>query len=212
MIGDQDRSGWFGASDTSYIMGNWETKTFCNWWMKKLGIDTSHFTNVAMNAGTYYEHAILDVIGSPRKDHQIIIPEYRLRINLDGDGVGRIDEVKTYSYPKGFKVKKGYWQQVQVQMFAKLWEEGVQPETKIWAYGLLDEDYKNFFNPIDRERLKDYPIEIDVPFIEGYLRRVLYLKECLEKGVMPNGEDFSMRNDCGLYEKVRLNNAVRSLC
>lgn len=185
MIGDKDRSGWFGASDTKYIMGNWETKTFQKWWFEKLGIITNNFTNVAMNAGTYYEHAILDVICSPRKDHQIIIPQYKLRINLDGDGIGRIDEVKTYNYERVFKVSKDYWQQVQVQMFAKLWEEGKVPETKIWAYGLKPEDYKNFFNSVDRERLKDYPIEYDSVFTESYLHRVIYLKSCMEKGVMP---------------------------
>ena len=36
VISEQDRSGWFGASDTSYIMGNWNTKTFKNWWAKKI--------------------------------------------------------------------------------------------------------------------------------------------------------------------------------
>lgn len=189
VISNQDRSGFFGASDTKYIMGNWNTKTFKNWWMSKLGINTNHFTSVAMNAGTYYEHAILDVIGSSRKDHQIIIPKYKLRINYDGDGIGRIDEVKTYKYEKGFKVKKEYWQQVQVQMFGKLWDEGKVPDTKIWAYGLLPEDYKNFFNPIDRERLQDYPIEYDSSFIEGYLTRIVYLCDCLNKGVMPSEED-----------------------
>jgi len=186
VINEQDRSGWFGASDTSYIMGNWKTKTFRNWWMQKLGINTSNFTNVAMNAGTYYEHAILDVIGSPRKDHQIIIPEYKLRINLDGDGIGRIDEVKTYKHEKGFKVTKGYWQQAQVQMFGKKLEEGKLPEHRIWAYGLLPEDYTNFFNPVDRARLKDYPTVYDGKFIDDYLYRILYLVECLEKGVIPN--------------------------
>lgn len=191
MISDQDRSGWFGASDTSYIMGNWKTKTFKNWWLSKLGINTNHFTSVAMNAGTYYEHAILDVIGSPRKDHQIIIPEYRLRINLDGDGIGRIDEVKTYKYEKGFTVSKAYLQQVQVQMFGKLITEKAIPKCTIWAYGLLPEDYKNFFNPIDRERLKDYPIAYDAGFIEKYLIRVKYLVSCLERGVMPD-ENFAM--------------------
>lgn len=185
MISDNDRSGWFGASDTKYIMGNWNTKTFQNWWLTKLGISTSNFRNAAMNAGTYYEHAILDVIGSPRKDHQILIPEYKLRINLDGDGIGRIDEVKTYKNEKGFKVSKDYWQQVQVQMFAKLWEEGKIPEARIWAYGLLTEDYKNFFNPIDRKRLKDYLTEYDGVFIGKYLKSVVHLKDCLEKGVMP---------------------------
>lgn len=192
MISDQDRSGWFGASDTKYIMGNWETKTFQNWWFTKLGIVSSNFRNVAMNAGTYYEHAILDVIGSPRKDHQIIIPEYKMRINLDGDDIGRIDEVKTYNYKKAFKVSKDYWQQVQVQMFAKLLKEGKVPDAKIWAYGLLPDDYKNFFNPIDRERLKDYPIEYESLFIERYGHRTLYLKDCLEKGVMPDEKAISM--------------------
>lgn len=186
VIESQDRSGYFGASDTAFIMGNWKTKTFQKWWLQKLGLNTDRYTSKAMNAGTYYEHAILDVIGSPRKDHQIIIPEYRLRINLDGDGFGRIDEVKTYNYEKGFKVTKGYWQQAQVQMYGKLKTEKVIPETRIWAYGLLEEDYKNFFNPIDKERLKEHPIEYDNKFIDGYLHRVIYLKDCLEKGVMPD--------------------------
>lgn len=191
MISEQDRSGYFGASDTSFIMGNWATKTFKKWWMQKLGIDTSFFRNVAMNAGTYYEHAILDVIGVPRKDHQIIIPEYSLRVNLDGDGIGRLDEVKTYRKEKGFKVSKAYWQQVQVQIFAKVREEGQVPVANIWAYGLLPEDYKNFFNPIDRGRLTNYPITEDKSFIGQYLRRVSYLKICMEKGVMPD-ESFAV--------------------
>lgn len=176
-------------------MGNWNTKTFENWWMTKLGINANNFQNASMLAGTYYEHAILDVIGSPRKDHQIIIPQYKLRINYDGDGTRRIDEVKTYAYEKRFAVSKGYWQQVQVQMFGKLWEEGETPEAKIWAYGLLPDDYKNFFNPIDRDRLKDYPIEIDHLFITSYLDRILYLAGCLEKGVMPDVKNFTMRTD-----------------
>lgn len=195
MISEQDRSGWFGASDTKYIMGNWKTKTFQKWWATKLGIGSNDFRNASMNAGTYYEHAILDVIGSPRKDHQIIIPEYKLRINYDGDGIGRIDEVKTHKHEKGFTVSKDYWQQVQVQMFGKLWEEGKIPTAKIWAYGLLPEDYKNFFNPIDRVRLKDYPIGYDEMFVGDYLRRNVYLCECLDKGAMPSEKDYSMRQN-----------------
>lgn len=186
MIQTSDRSGYFGASDTSYIMGNWNTKTFKNWWLVKLGLSTSHFTNAAMNAGTYYEHAILDVIESPRRDYQIIIPEYNLRINYDGDGDGRIDEVKTHKADKPFVVTKGYLMQVRVQMFGKLCEEGKLPKANIWAYGLKEEDYKDFFNPIDKDRLKSYPIEYDSDFIESYLERVKYLKDVLERGLFPD--------------------------
>jgi hypothetical protein len=79
-------------------------------------------------------------------------------------------------------------------MMAKLWEEGKLPEAKIWAYGLLPEDYKNFFNPIDRERLKPCLIQYDSAFILRYIVRVKYLKDCLEKGVMPD-EKYTKRDD-----------------
>lgn len=185
MIADQDRSGWFGASDTATIMGNWNTKTFASWWMQKLGMNSSSFTNRAMNAGTYYEHAILDVIGAPRRDHQILLPDLLLRVNLDGDGPARIWEVKTHSAEKEFKVTKAYWQQVQVQTFAKLTEEKVLPAATVNSYGLTENDYKNFFNDIDPERLKEHPVEYDPEFIKAYLKRLEYLADCLKKGVFP---------------------------
>ena len=186
MIADQDRSGFFGASDTATIMGSWGTKTFRKWWMQKLGLDGSNFTNRAMNAGTAYEHAILDHIGVPRKDHQILLPELKLRVNLDGDGPGRIWEVKTHKADKPFKVTKAYWQQVQVQMYAKLQEEKVLPVAHIAAYGLTDADYRSFFNDIDPDRLKKYPIEYDPAFIAQYLKRLEVLRDCLERGVFPS--------------------------
>lgn len=186
MITDQDRSGWFGASDTQYIMGNWKTKTFKKWWMQKLGLDDSHYTTRAMNAGTYYEHAILEHIGVPRKDHQIIIPHLKLRVNLDGDGPGRVDEVKTHKVENEFKVTKAYWQQVQVQCFAKLTVEQVIPVAKIHAYGLTEADYRNFFNDIDPSRLKEYHVEYAPDFIFKYLPRLMYLADCLERGVFPS--------------------------
>lgn len=191
MISDQDRSGWFGASDTATIMGNWGTKTFAKWWAQKLGLDSSHFTNAAMNAGTYYEGAVLDYIKAPRRDHQILIPGLCLRVNLDGDDParGNIWEVKTHSAAKEFKVSKAYWQQVQVQMYAKSQVERVVPYAEIVAYGLTEEDYRNFFHPIDPARLKQYPIGYDTGFIVRYLPRLKYLSECLRKGAWPDEGD-----------------------
>lgn len=186
MIADQDRSGWFGASDTNTIMGNWSTKTFANWWSQKLGINTAHFTNAAMNAGTYYEGAVLDYIGAPRRDHQILLPELLLRVNLDGDGPRQIYEVKTHKAEKPFKVTKAYWQQVQVQMYAKKIEEGCAPLAQIVSYGLREEDYKNFFNEIDRARVKRHYIEYDGGFITQYLVRLEYLAKCLREGRWPD--------------------------
>lgn len=186
MIDSQDRSGWFGASDTATIMGNWKTKTFAKWWMQKLGMNNDHFANRYMNAGTYYEHEILKAIGAKRMDHQIIIPEYRIRVNLDGDAFGEIYEVKTHSADKEFKVSKAYWQQVQVQIFSKVHEDGVVPTAQIVSYGLTEDDYRNFFNDIDQRRIKINLVQFDSKFIDGYLRRVEHLKGCLEKGAFPH--------------------------
>ena len=109
MIHDQDRSGWFGASDTATIMGSWETETFRRWWAVKLGIRQDHYTNAAMQAGTAYEHKILDALHVPSRDRQIRIHALRLRVNYDGDDPVMITEVKTHSRP-AFKVTKAYWQ------------------------------------------------------------------------------------------------------
>ena len=191
MIADQDRSGWFGASDTSYVMGNWHTKTFKDWWLKKMGLDTKHYTTRAMLAGTYYERTILERVGAPRRDHQIILPELLLRVNLDGDQAGaigkpgRIWEVKTHKEDKPFKVTKAYWRQVQVQMFAKLTVEGSIPDAEIVSYGLRPEDYTNFFHEIDPARVGHHSIGYDPAFIREYLEKLAILRECLIKGVFP---------------------------
>lgn len=189
MIADQDRSGYFGASDTATIMGNWKTKTFASWWMQKLGLNNERYTTVAMNAGTYFEHAILDAIGAQRKDHQILLPDLRLRVNLDGDDHGHIYEVKTHRADKVFKVSKAYWQQVQVQAFAKLSEELVPPAIEIISYGLAEEDYRNFFNDIVPGRIRRHPVTYDPAFIQQYLRRLEYLAKCLEEGRWPRETD-----------------------
>ena len=89
MIASKDRSGFFGASDTDKIVGNYNTKSWREWWLEKIGIEKSDFTNRAMSAGTYYEHRILKSLGFEIElDKQIIIEDLLLRVNLDGNTDG----------------------------------------------------------------------------------------------------------------------------
>lgn len=188
MIRDKSRSYYFGASDTKFIVGNWNTKTFCNWWLEKLGLNKNDFQNKYTLAGTNYEHRILDSlkITGLEKDNQVILD--RLRVNLDGNTDKKIYEVKTFNKENGFDIKKHkeYVQQVQVQMFA----------TKIYlaeivAYGLKEEDYRNYFNEIDKDRLLEIEIEYDKEFIDNeYKPKLKYLTKCLKKGVFPNERAF----------------------
>lgn len=187
MIADHDRSGWFGGSDVKYILAtNYSTKTFEKWWRTKLGIENDDFANEAMQAGTNYEHAILEYLGVPEMDKQIFVPELLLRVNYDGTGYDSITEVKTYRLEKGFKMPKHYVQQVNVEMYAWLRHYGVLPEARIVAYGLEDTDYKNFFREIDGERLTEYPIEYDEEWIENtFLPRLRHKAEALKEGRYP---------------------------
>lgn len=178
MISNADRSGWFGASDTAMIMGSWKTKTFTKWWAVKLGIMRNDFKNAAMLAGTHFEHRILDAIGVEKRDRQLKKRRLRLRVNLDGEDQNTVYEVKTHS--GAWKLPKNYWQQVQVQM----WVTG--KKGCIIHYKMEPDDYMNYFNPIDPERLGREDIEPDREWIEKeYLPRLRILAQALKKGERP---------------------------
>jgi hypothetical protein len=88
---------------------------------------------------------------------------------------------KTYIYEKGFTLSKKYKEQVQVQMFAS----GLR-KAKIIAYGLKEEDYDNYFNPIDPNRRSEHVIEYDEKWINTvFLPKLKYLAECLIEGRFP---------------------------
>lgn len=186
MITDHDRSGWFGASDVQYIVGNWDTKTFESWWRVKQGFEANDFTNDAMLAGTYYEHRILESIGLPMTyDRQVLIPALRLRVNLDAESGETIYECKTYRWERGFKMPKKYLQQVWVQMYATGFREGY-----IVTYGLEEEDYRNYYRDIDQTRMRLIPVEYDEEWVnETFLPRLTCLAMCLTEGRFPK-QDF----------------------
>ena len=181
LIQSQDRSYYIGASDTSIVVGNWETKTFEKWWLEKLGLYKNDFCTEATKAGNNYEHKILDSleIKELEKDKQIIID--RLRVNLDGNTDTCIYEVKTHKKEKEFKVSKQYWRQAQVEMYASKIEK-----LFIVAYGLEEQDYNNYFNKIDKNRIQLFEIRYDEQFITNeYIPKLRILTECLKKGVFP---------------------------
>lgn len=180
MIHSKDRSGWIGASDTKYVMGSWSGKSFEKWWLVKLGLRREFFASDAMQAGSAYEHRILDALGIPFRDRQIRIRRYRLRVNLDGETFRTVHEVKTYS-AECFSVTRPYWMQCQVESFA------AGKPVVIDAYRITPEELQNFYLPIDKSRLSEHPIHYDADWInQRYLPRIKHLSKCLKKGVWPD--------------------------
>lgn len=186
MIQSKDRSYYIGASDTNYVIGNYETKSFAKWYGVKQGIYTMDFTNEAMMAGTAYEHKILETLNIPglTMDRQTIMG--RLRVNLDGNTEDTIYEVKTHNIEKTFKVSKQYKNQVNVEMYAFNIRNAY-----IVSYGLTDDNYRNYYLDIDRSRIIKTRIEYDQEFIEKtYIPRFNYVSYCLDNGVYPSNQKY----------------------
>lgn len=188
MIHDMDRSGYFGASDSRYIVAkNRDTKSWKEWWSIKLGGKSSFEGNMYTNAGNMYEHPILKSISDNiTLDRQIIYERLLLRVNYDGDMDGTIYEVKTHRSDKQFEVTKAYWQQAQTEMFCyKVMQEdlGLPEFNKLWivSYGLLSSEY-TAFQRIDPNRISFHPVLYDKSFVKGELiPNLKYLSKKLRK-------------------------------
>jgi len=196
MIKNTDRSGWFGASDTSKVIAkNRKTKTWLQWWAVKMGEQESEFGgSIYTEAGDKYEHPILLTINEKMNlDRQIKIEDLLLRVNYDGDFDGIIYEVKTHKADKEFEVSKVYWRQAQVEMwtYKKMAEElGLPPFKKLYivSYALNPEEY--YKEPdeieIDPQRIKLHEVEYDKHFTkEEWLPNLKQLRRYLKRGKVP---------------------------
>lgn len=185
MIQDKDRRYYIGASDTYYVMGNWNTKTWKAWYLDKLGLGGSDLNTKPMKVGNAYEHKIIDFVApAAEKDVQIVIEELGLRVNYDAIMGDTIYEVKTHS--KDFKLTKQYRLQAQAEIFAA-WATGrvKDPRLYIVAYRVTEEEYLNYFKDIDGTRLSLIEVPVDEKFAGEYIRRVKVLHKAILEGRMP---------------------------
>ena len=191
MITNQDRSKWFGASDTHMVMGNFDTKSFTDWWLIKLGLFGRSYKSWVMDVGNIMERDIIKAIIKKEKSpiklgsRPYYIRRLRIRVNYDGLRKDEVIEIKTSE--KGFKkVPKNYWQQCQVLMYRMR-----KKKTGLYLYHMRDEDYLNpYFADIDISRIERFEISYDKEFIKEYLTRIKYLKKHLKNKTMPSNDDF----------------------
>ena len=194
MITNTDRSRWFGASDTSYVVGNWDTPTFRDWWSIKCGFPSPHYESRAMKVGNLMEIPIIRKIerveGRKIKlgKHPLYTVKNRLRVNYDGLTRDSVVEIKTSRH--GFDtVPLNYWRQCQVLMYRTHRERA-----DLYCYTMLPIDYDcPYITEIDYKRLKCFEIPYDQDFIEDtYLPRLGYLADCLRLGTYPTKAGFDV--------------------
>lgn len=190
-----NRIGSIGASDTRYVMMNWNTKTFGKWWNEKLGIfPREEFSNVYMDTGTMLEVPVIEKINEIDglniklgEDPFVSLEYERLKVNLDGYTDDTIYEIKCVGYDKAFawqfKLDKYYYQQCQVQMYAAEYNKCF-----LVAYGLEphEYDFEYWISPdIQYDRIFKYPVKYDVKFINDYKKKLAYLCKCFETKEYP---------------------------
>lgn len=176
MIQDNDRSYWFGASDSYKVISpNHNTQTWQNWWRVKCGVEEPTFTgNIYTETGQKFEHPILDCFDKAiNKDRQIYLDDLRLRVNYDGDKDGIIFEVKTHKIEKPFEITPYIEAQVQTQMY--VWKTARDDFRKLYilSYGLTDQDYQCDEPTVDFGRIKVH----EVKYKKGHVKRFL---KCLK--------------------------------
>lgn len=203
MIHNIDRSGYFGASDSKYIVKkdgsptNHNTETFKGFWSEKLGGASKSLNSTMIKVGNAYEHPILDAIDSDiTKDGQIILEKYKLRVNYDGYKDGIIYEIKCHKAETEFDMSN-YWWQCQIEMFVykemhKQWFLPPFKKLMLVSYPVyLDErnaiergDYSNIV--IDPKRWNMQEIVYDSVSVKGkYLPALKPLVRSLKKGKFP---------------------------
>lgn len=196
MIQNMDRSGYFGASDTKYVMSkNRNTKTWKTWWDVKLGkVEGDTFSSVYTDAGNKYEHPILRAINEDMMlDGQIIHDKYLLRVNYDGFHNGTIYEIKTHKIDKPFEITTAYWQQCQIEMFvykekSKEWFLPPFESLKLVSYGLHEDEYGLDWSDVevDPDRIVYHPVAYDKAWVKGeYIPKIRELARALKKGKFP---------------------------
>lgn len=199
MIKNKSRAGWFGASDTKFIVGNWDTKTFMLWWLTKLGLRNDTFSNIYTITGINKEHQVANCYAEQNNlaiklDRQRKKRKLRLRVNYDAETKNIPIEVKTRKNSASkWKLPPHYIHQLQVEIFAmgKKCKGG-----KIVVYALNEEDYQNFFLPIDNKRLTKHCFRRDDEWlVKEYLPRLKYLVHCLKKRKTPSKLEFLERQN-----------------
>lgn len=197
MIKNQDRSKWIGASDTSFVVGNWKTDSFREWWLLKLGINAGTYKSKKMEYGNAIEIPIIRAI-EKLEGEKIKIgrrPYYKisLRLRCNYDGLRKDEVIEIKSTGSGFKnVPKNYWRQCQVLMYVKK-----KKSTALYQYKMTEYDYVNpYFPEIDEKRIIRHVVEYDEQFIKNeYLPRLRYLASCLRAKKFPKEEDYVQFND-----------------
>lgn len=167
---------------------NYETKTFKNWWSKKLaGINEDSFNNISMSVGTILEHEVIDLYESIHgvkgfRDKSEV--KGIARANTDYILHDKVSDVKVSKkaaewYMKG-KVPLNYKRQLIHYLYVLDLKKA-----SIIAYQTDDELIENPFKELSEKNLFEINVPITEKEINKHRQKIEYLEYCRELNIFP---------------------------
>lgn len=185
-----DRHLFIGGSEANMIYMNYETKTFKNWWSKKLsGLPEDDFTNKYMAVGTILEHEIIDLyelVNGVKGIREKQAIKGFARANTDYLVNGKVSDVKAtgkaFEWFVNEKVPINYKRQLIHYCYVLELEKA-----SIIAYQVGDELLDYPFENLDSEKLFEISVPITQKEIEEHRKRIEFLEHCRDINIFPGG-------------------------
>lgn len=185
-----DRSNYIGGSEANMIYMNYHTKTFVDWWSKKLsGTPENSFSNKFMDVGTILEHDIIDLyeeregVKGVREASEV---KGIARANTDYIIGKKVSDIKATG--KAFEwfikeiVPKNYVRQLTHYMYVF----GLK-EASIIAYQVDDSVLADPFSELCPNKLFEIPVIVTDEDIKEHRQRIEYLEHCKDMSIFPKG-------------------------
>lgn len=185
-----DRYLYIGGSEANMMYLNYETKTFRNWWSRKLAqIKDDSFTNISMSVGTILEHEVLDLYESVHGVKGIrekSAVKGIARGNTDYILHDKVSDVKVTSkavewYLKG-KVPLNYKRQLIHYMYVFDLKKA-----SIIAYQTDEELINNPFRELTVANLFEIEVPVTKKELEIHKQKLDYLEWCRDMNIFPKG-------------------------
>lgn len=186
-----DRYKFIGGSEANMIYANYETKTFKNWWAKKLSeMPEDNFTNKSMAVGTILEHDIIDLYESVNqvkgiREKQAV--KGIARANTDYVIDGKVSDVKATSKAFEWFINEKVPVNYKRQLIHYLYVLGLE-KSSIIAYQVNGELLDYPFNQLEEESLFEINVPISAKEIDEHKQRLDFLEHCRDINIFPRGD------------------------
>ena len=189
MITDtSDRFLYIGGSEANMIYMNYHTKTFREWWYKKLEKITEEIpTNQYMEVGTILEEAVIDLyerlnnVKGIRSKQAI---KGIARANTDYIQGDKVSDVKVTKHASEWHKKGRVPIHYKRQLIHYCYVLGLN-KASIIAYQTNNNLINNPFQELDEDNLYEIEVPITSKEIEIHRQKLEYLEFCRDMNVFP---------------------------